>query len=250
MQQNRNLGFMAAVGCYVLWGIKNNVTDLTMTSNILYRCGTIRSGIYGNYNEFRRATFSYNIVWCDSGSAVPFLTKDNAGLNETVLFHHNTIVNASHFAEIQNFKCSWYPQIFDNLIVLDPSSEDGLTVFKNNQTAFASGNFSSFKTGSDGCLKNNAWYAPGGISGGAATQVSGYDLSRGCTISDNIVLATPPAFVSTKLDSPNFCRPAPRNGDWTGTGYAWTGENGEYDDWIGAKPGRIAALTRTLLIFR
>ena len=97
---------------------------------------------------------------------------------------------------------------------------------------------------------NNAYFATGGLANGPATQVSGYDLSRGCTISSNIVLATPPAFVSTKIDSPNFCRPAPRNGDWTGTGYAWTGENGEYDDWIGAKPGRIAALTRTLLIFR
>ena len=186
--------------CYVLWGVKNNVTDLTMTSNILYRCGTIKTE-YGNYGEFRSATFSYNIVWCDSGSDVPFLTKTIAGLNETVLFHHNTIVNASHFAEIENKQSSWHPRIFDNLIVLDPASEDGRTVFKNNQTAFASGNFSSFKTGGDGCLKNNAWYAPGGISGGVATNVPGYDLSKGCEIADNIVLSAPPS-----PPRPNSCR--------------------------------------------
>ena len=64
------------------------------------------------------------------------------------------------------------------------------------------------------------------------------------------MLAAPPAFVSTKLDSPDFCRPASRNGDWVGAGYAWTGEDGEYDDWIGAKPGIVARLIRTMLILR
>ena len=153
-------------------------------------------------------------------------------------------------AEIVAGSFSWHPRIFDNLFVLDPASEDGLTVFKNNQTAFASGNFSSFKTGSDGCLRNNAWFATNGISGGPATLVAGYDLSAGCMITNNTALAAPPAFVSTKIDSPNFCRPAPRNGDWVGPGYAWTGEDGEYADWIGAKPGKIASLTRTMLLIR
>ena len=238
--------------CYVLWAIKESGEPFLIESNVLYRCGTIPTGIYGGAGEFANAELRYNIFWCDSGSAVPFLTKNYHGLSSSVLIHHNTIVNASHFAEIVLAKSaySWYPQIFDNLIVLDPASEDGLTVFKNNQTAFASGNFSSFKTGSDGCLKNNVWYAPGGISGGAATQVSGYDLSKGCMITNNVVLAEAPAFVSTKLDSPDFCRPASRNGDWVGAGYAWTGEDGEYDDWIGAKPGIVARLIRTMLLFR
>ena len=238
--------------CYVLWAIKESGEPFLIESNVLYRCGTIPTGIYGGAGEFQKAEIRYNIFWCDSGSAVPFLTKNYHGLSSSVLIHHNTIVNASHFAEIVLAKsaCSWYPQIFDNLIVLDPASEDGLTVFKNNQTAFASGNFSSFKTGSDGCLKNNVWYAPGGISGGAATQVSGYDPSKGCMITNNVVLAEAPAFVSTKLDSPDFCRPASRNGDWVGAGYAWTGEDGEYDDWIGAKPGKLARLIRSMLILR
>ena len=236
--------------CYILWAIKESGEPFLIESNVLYRCGTVSTGIYGGAGEFQNAEFRYNIFWCDSGIAVPFITKNNNGLNKSVLFHHNTIVNASHFAEIQNNKCSWYPQIFDNLFVLDPASEDGRTVFKNNQTAFASGCFSSFKTGENGCLRNNAWYAPGGISGGAATQVSGYDLSKGCMITNNVVLSAPPAFVSTKLDSPDFCRPASRNGDWVGSGYAWTGENDEYDDWIGAKPGIVARLLRTMLILR
>jgi hypothetical protein len=236
--------------CYVLWAVKNNASPFLIESNILYRCGTVSSGIYGNWNEFANAEFRYNIFWCDSGSAVPFITKNGHGLHENVLFHHNTIVNASHFAEIQNYKSSWRPRIFDNLIVLDPASADVHTVFKNNQTAFASGNYSSFKTGGGGCLRNNAWYATNGISGGAATQVAGYDLSQGCTIMSNVVLSTPPSFVSTKLESPDFCRPASRNGDWVGSGYAWTGEDDEYDDWIGAKPGNVARLIRSMLIIR
>lgn len=238
--------------CYVLWAIKESGEPFLIESNVLYRCGTIPTGIYGGAGEFQKAEIRYNIFWCDSGSAVPFITKNYHGLSGSVLIHHNTLVNVSHFAEIvkANSACSWYPQIFDNLIVLDPASEDGLTVFKNNQTAFASGNFSSFKTGDNGCLKNNAWYATNGISGGPATLVEGYDLSRGCTISSNIVLATPPAFVSTKLESPDFCRPASRNGDWVGSGYAWTGDDGEYDDWIGAKPGIVGRLLRTMLIIR
>ena len=221
--------------CYVLWAVKNNGSPFLIESNILYRCNTIATGIYGSYGEFRNAEIRFNIFWCDSGSAVPFITKNNNGLTESVLFHHNTIVNASHFVEIDNRTLSWHPQIFDNLFVLDPASADGLTVFKNNQTAFASGCYSSFTTGGDGCLKNNAWYAPGGISGGDATQVPGYDLSKGCTITNNIVLDSLPAFASTQLDSPDFCRPLQRNSSWVGSGYAWTGDNGEYADWIGAK---------------
>ena len=236
--------------CYVLWAVKNNPASYLIESNVLYRCGTVSTGIYGNYGEFRNATFRYNVFWCDPGSAVPFITKNNNGLNETVVFHHNTVVNASHFAEILDNPCSWHPRIFDNLFVLAPAGADAHTVFKNNQTAFASGNFSSFKTGGDGCLRNNAWYATNGISGGPATLVEGYDLSAGCTVVSNVVLATPPSFVSVRLDSPDFCRPAWRNGDWVGSGYAWTGDDGEYDDWIGAKPGKIARLIRSMLILR
>jgi hypothetical protein len=236
--------------CYVLWAVKNSYLPYLIESNVLYRCGTVPTGIYGSYGEFRNVEFRYNIFWCDSGSAVPFITKNNNGLNETVVFHHNTVVNASHFAEIENRTLSWHPRIFDNLFVIDPASTDVHTVFKNNQTAFASGNFSSFKTGGDGCLMNNAWYATNGISGGPATLVEGYDLSAGCTVVSNVVLATPPSFVSVRIDSPDFCRPASRNGDWVGSGYAWTGDDGEYDDWIGAKPGIVGRLIRSMLIVR
>ena len=80
-----------------------------------------------------------------------------------------------------------------------------------------------------------------------ATLVAGYDLSAGCTITNNIALAAPPAFVSTNLDSPDFCRPARRNGDWIAPGHAWTGEDSEYPDWIGAK---APSNSGTLIILR
>ena len=84
---------------------------------------------------------------------------------------------------------------------------------------------------------------------GPATEVAGYDLSAGCLVTNNIALSAPPFFVSTKLESPHFCRPAMRNGDWAGKGYAWTNE-GEYPDWIGARPAWVPELYRTLLILR
>ena len=94
-------------------------------------------------------------------------------------------------------------------------------------------------------------FAPGGISGGPAAEVAGYDLSAGCLVTNNIALDAPPVFVSTSLESPHFCRPAMRNGAWTGTGkgYAWT-DDGEYPDWIGARPAWVPELYRTLLILR
>ena len=233
----------------VHWPVKGDWTPALLESNILFRCATIPSNS-GNYNEWQDAEVRFNVVWCEPGQGVPFLTKNGYGLNHGCRIHHNTFVNVSHLALVNNSSgISWHPRFFDNLIVVDPEGEDGRTVFRNNQTAFASGNSSSFKTGGDGCLMNNAWYAPDGISGGPATEVEGYDLSAGCLVTNNIALDAPPAFVSTRIESPHFCRPAVRNDDWIRPGHAWTND-GEYPDWIGAKPGWIPELYRTLLILR
>ena len=233
----------------VHWPVKGDWTPALLESNILFRCATIPSNS-GNYNEWQDAEVRFNVVWCEPGQGVPFLTKNGYGLNHGCRIHHNTFVNVSHLALVNNSSgISWHPRFFDNLIVVDPEGEDGRTVFRNNQTAFASGNSSSFKTGGDGCLMNNAWYAPDGISGGPATEVAGYDLSAGCLVTNNIALGAPPAFVSTRIGSPHFCRPAVRNDDWIRPGHAWTND-GEYPDWIGAKPGWIPELYRTLLILR
>jgi hypothetical protein len=233
----------------VHWPVKGDWTPALLESNILFRCGSIPSNS-GNYNEWRDAEVRFNVVWCEPGQGVPFLTKTFYGLNDSCRIHHNTFVNVSHLVLVANSSSiSWHPRFFDNLIVVDPEGEDGRTVFRNNQTAFASGNSSSFKTGGDGCLMNNAWHAPDGISGGPATEVAGYDLSAGCLVTNNIALGAPPAFVSTKIWSPNFCRPAVRNDDWIRPGHAWTND-GEYPDWIGAKPGWLPEFYRTLLILR
>jgi hypothetical protein len=45
------------------------------------------------------------------------------------------------------------------------------------------------------------------------------------------------------------CEHFPVHGDWAGKGYAWTNE-GEYPDWIGARPAWVPELYRTLLILR
>ena len=233
----------------VHWPVKGDGTPALFESNVLFRCASIPSNS-GNYNEWRDAEVRFNVVWCEPGRGVPFLTKNGYGLNNSCRIHHNTFVNVSHLALVNNSSgISWHPRFFDNLIVLDPEGTDARTVFRNDQTAFADGNSSSFKTGGDGCLRNNAWYAPDGISGGPATQVEGYDLSAGCLVTNNIALGAPPAFVSTRIGSPHFCRPAVRNGEWIRPGHAWT-DGGAYPDWIGAKPGWLPELYRTIMILR
>lgn len=209
-------------------------TGITFSSNVFYRCSSFR--VSWSYAEWPSATFAYNIFFLDQGSDLPFVHKNGQyGLNvANVLIHHNTIVNAAQLALVDdNGNVSWQPQFFDNLILLDPTVADA-TVFKNDQTSFKEGNYSSFETGGVGCLKNNAWYAPGGISCGAATAVEGYDLSRGCAMANNIVLDAWPQFMSMDLNSPNFMRPREsRNGSWAIRGVAWT-DDGTYPDYIGA----------------
>lgn len=237
--------------CYhIVRSTKSDNGSYQIVSNVLYCSQSIFANC-GNWGEWPNAEIAYNIFYGDESAPVPFINKDSAhGFNgSSVLIHHNTIVNASHlvFVNPNNNNITnivWQPKFFDNLIVLNLADGDGQTLFKNNQTAFAPGNYSSFKTGGDGCLKNNVWYAPDGISGGPATQVSGYDLSRGCEIADNIVLTAPPKFVSTKLDSPDFCRPREsRNPTWAKQGFAWT-DDGKYPDYIGA----VEPLTSSPLI--
>ena len=242
--------------CYIFTApVKNGSTTVLFSSNVFYRCNSFLS--YWSYSEFQAAEFAYNIFFSEPERSESFINKNGqhtngtGGLNgDKVFIHHNTLVNAAHLACISNsVNINWQPQFFDNLIVLDPTLGDDATVFWNEQTAFKSGNFSSFKTGGVGCLKNNAWYAPGGISGGAATTVAGYDLSKGCTIADNIVLNEWPTFISMDLGSPNFMRPrASRNPTWATRGVAWTnavsGCKTGLCDYIGA----VEPLTSSLFI--
>ncbi len=217
--------------CYIFTApVKNGNTTVLFSSNVFYRCTSFRA--YWSYSEFQQAEFAYNIFFSEARHSESFINKNSqhpngpGGLNgDKVFIHHNTLVNAAHLARIGNSgNINWQPQFFDNLIVLDPTLADAdATVFWNEQTAFKSGNFSSFKTGGRGCLKNNAWYAPGGISGGDATTLPDYDLSAGCLITNNIVLDACPTFMSMDLSSPNFMRPrASRNKSWAIHGVAWT----------------------------
>ena len=222
--------------CYhIVRSTKGDNGSYQIVSNVLYCSQSIFANC-GNWGEWPNAEIAYNIFYGDESAPVPFINKDSAhGFNgSSVLIHHNTIVNASQLVSIlNNSSVSWQPQIFDNLILL-VDSED-YAVFQNKQEAFKSGNYSSFLTGGLGCFMNNAYFATGGLTNGPATQVSGYDLSRGCEIADNIVLTAPPKFVSTKLDSPDFCRPREsRNPTWAKQGFAWT-DDGKYPDYIGAR---------------
>ena len=106
-------------------------------------------------------------------------------------------------------------------------------MIKEAGDAFKDGNYSSFKTDGGAFFRNNAYYALA-LNGGTATEVPGYDLSKGLLVENNVVLAAAPVFMSTDPASPNFYRPKQsKNPTWIGKGKAWT-DGGKYPDYIGA----------------
>lgn len=199
--------------------------DFTFVSNRLVNCGTFKTNV-PNYNELQKGVFAYNVFVTENGT--PFITKGKNGLTDKdVYIHHNTVIGGPLISVLDS-TVSWVPRIFDNVV----SSPDG-NVITETGTAFASGNFSSFKTDGGAFFRNNAYYASA-LNGGTATEVSGYDLSKGLLVEDNFVLAAAPVFKSTNPASPDFYRPKQsKNPQWIGKHLAWTND-GEYPDYIGA----------------
>lgn len=218
----------------LVYPLKAAWCDFTFVSNRLVNCGTFKTTV-PNWNELQKGVFAYNVFVTENGT--PFITKGQHGLTDKdVYIHHNTVIGGP-LISVLNSTVSWLPKIFDNVV----SSPDGYVIVETG-TAFAAGNYSSFKTGGGAFFRNNAYYALA-LNGGTATEVSGYDLSKGLLVENNFALAAAPVFMSTDPASPNFYRPKQsKNPTWIGKGKAWT-DGGKYPDYIGAvEPFRTAGL--------
>lgn len=201
----------------LVWPLKAAYCDFTFVSNRLVNCGTFKTTV-PNWNELQKGVFAYNIFVTEDGT--PFITKGAYGLTDKdVYIHHNTVIGGP-LVSVLNSTVSWMPKIFDNLV----SSPDGYVIVETG-TAFASGDFSSFKTDGGAFFRNNA-YLSAGLNGGTATEVAGYDLSKGLLIENNVVLAGLPKFQNTTdATNPGYYRPRVEDkadpllkGGWTGDG--------------------------------
>ena len=194
----------------IFYPLKGCDCDFSFVSNKLYDCESLNlEG--GNYGEIPRGEISYNRFVTTTGKS--FLKRSKYGfIQEKSLIHHNTVVGSTSFAYItqigESFFTSWCPQIYDNLIIL---GDDGFLI-KEDGSNLGDAN-SSFETGGGAKFFNNV-YLSSGINTGTATQLDGYDLSKGLTIENNRVLTEAPRFISTDPQSPDFCRLKARKGDW------------------------------------
>ena len=127
----------------------------------------------------------------------------------------------------------------DNLVILGKDGvlfrEDGTAldlVGNKDKSAFSS----SFAIDGGASFNNNAYLSSNKISTGTATELEGYDLSKGLTIEKNYILTEAPRFVSTDLESPNFYRLKSRKGDW-----AFATATGGYPNYVGAIEPQLMA---------
>lgn len=209
----------------LVYPLKAAWCDFTFVSNRLVNCGTFKTTV-PNWNELQKGVFAYNIFVTENGT--PFITKGPHGLTDKdVYIHHNTVIGGP-LISVLNSTVSWVPRIFDNIV----SSPDG-NVITETGTAFASGNFSSFKTDGGAFFRNNA-YSAAALNGGSATEVSGYDLSRGLLIENNVVLEKLPEFQNTTdVTDPGYYRPQVESKTDQLVAGGWT-DNGAYPAYIGA----------------
>ena len=223
-------------------------TTISFVSNIVYGA----NGNTGNYAGMIRGTYpgpnlgeiAYNrfIVdrnehSADNQSASSLIShvitlrlnnqlKTTKATEPLPLIHHNTIVGGNTAAFQLDSSSKRQTGFFSNLILLD----SGGTIFAEDGTGLPSGQTTAFY--GDSFFRNNAYI--GDLSGGTALDVAGYDLESGLSISDNIVLTTPPEFINTdNIYDEDFYR-------YSGGRYpallkgGWSGENGEYPKFIGA----------------
>lgn len=215
----------------LVYPLKAAWCDFTFVSNRLVNCGTFKTNV-PNYNELQKGVFAYNVFVTENGT--PFITKGKNGLTDKdVYIHHNTVIGGPLISVLDS-TVSWVPRIFDNIV----SSPDG-NVITETGTAFASGNFSSFKTDGGAFFRNNA-YSAAALNGGTATEVSGYDLSKGLLIENNVVLAELPKFLNTmNAADPDYYRPRGESKTDPLVAGGWT-DGGAYPAYIGAVKPYVA----------
>lgn len=218
----------------IFYSLKGGDCEFSFVSNRLFECKSLNFN-GGSHQEMPRGEIAYNIFVTSTGT--PFIQRENFGFSsERSFIHHNTIVgstNLAHITKIGNgYFSPWCPRMHDNLIVL---GKDGV-LFREDGDVLKDTHSSSFKTDGGATFNNNAYLSSETISTGTATELEGYDLSKGLTIEKNRVLTEVPRFLSTDLNSPDYYRLKSRKGDW-----AFATATGGYPNYVGAIEPQLMA---------
>ena len=218
----------------MFYALKGNLCDFSFVSNKIVECSSLDFR-GGNWRELQKGVIAYNTFVTTKGD--PFIVRENFGLvDKESYIHHNTVIGSTNFVHITNVGIgsfdSWCPRMHDNLIVL---GKDGV-LFREDGDVLKDTHSSSFKTDGGATFNNNAYLSSNKISIGTATELEGYDLSKGLTIEKNRVLTEVPRFLSTDLNSPDYYRLKSRKGDW-----AFATATGGYPNYVGAIEPQLMA---------
>ena len=183
------------------------------------------------------AEFAHNVFigTGDAGRGI-FAFSSFQGFGGVQRFHHNVVEN---FPWIWGFNRGGtapngktVAEFFDNYVELSEGGSivrdegfDGSTVRVGNPL-FVAGSFS----------RKNAIMAPGVFWGGASALADGYNRSVVSPLDDIVITASPEWIRTDDIFHENFYRYRllSREPDDLGSS-GWTGNNGEYPRWIGAK---------------
>ena len=168
-------------------------------SNRVVNCIAPIQSSGGSYGEFKEAEIAYNIFVNSTDDT--FILKYAQGLNEANI-HHNTIIGGGSFAHSKKNnanKIEWNPKIYNNLIVLNPTSS---FVFEEDYETIQNGKTTTFKKGS--MFYDNVWIATTFVGGSATYTLENYNIeapnvdSAGLFIDNNLKLAVAPEFIETE----------------------------------------------------
>ena len=259
----------------------------SFVSNVVFQAGGPNRGLFhGGFAGPRGAAeVAYNRFVNDDGPPWGWIfAKSRETLQNGLVFHHNTVVGFRAFIvgdSLGYIATQLDAPVFDNVFVL---ATDATNIVENSTCPIQGYAPSSsgwrptmFKTGS--YYRNNALLA-GAFNGGTAAEVQGYDwsyditegleidtvfaldaataqavtnafLSAGKDVPANAVAsAPPPVFADTANPfSPNFyrIRASRQAGVFNYGRSGWTGENGEWPEWLGALPPLYPAATMLIL---
>lgn len=197
------------------------------------------AGVFASaFSGTGKGEIAYNVFVGQNRDFALFNYGRNDGFNSgKISFHHNTVIGFAYILSggRTNSKDDVYGdnkalfEFADNII-------DANVLFYENATN-AAHQASAIKSGSvlwnnAVCLTNNDL-----IATGAAAKSEMYNLFDKLSISNNVFLARLPEFVETNnIHSVDFYRPRLRRGqDADLRRIGWTGENGEYPRFIGAR---------------
>ena len=213
----------------VFYAVKQ-ATGGYFVSNKVVNCTKPFMSTGGGYGETPNGEIAYNIFVFDRGG-VDFFNKAYRGFSGAPKIHHNTVVGARSFINIESIDTmkndsQWTPAIYDNLIILNGEG----SVICENTVNLTDAVKTSFKSGS--YFKGNAYYATRFLTGTAMDNPL-YDITAGLDVAENYELGQSPVFLETEdIYSPDYYRLNSVRYPWVVA--AARGESGYESPFVGA----------------